>query len=69
MSARSTIDAGRLGIMLNELRLPSMKAMWADFAARADEEGWPAARFLGSRASQARSVPSVAYAPKTLAVP
>ena len=47
MSAPSTIDAGRLGIMLNELRLPSMKAMWADFAARADKEGWPAARFLG----------------------
>ena len=50
MSAPSTIDAGRLGIMLNELRLPSMKAMWADFAARADKEGWPAARFLGTLA-------------------
>ena len=41
MSTPSTIDAGRLGIMLNELRLPSMKAMWADFAARADKEGKP----------------------------
>ena len=50
MSAPSTIDAGRLDIMLNELRLPSMKAMWADFAARADKEGWPAARFLGTLA-------------------
>jgi DNA replication protein DnaC len=50
MSAPSTIDAGRLGIMLNELRLPSMKAIWADFAARADKEGWPAARFLGTLA-------------------
>ena len=50
MSAPSTIDAGRLGIMLNELRLPSMKVMWADFAARADKEGWPAARFLGTLA-------------------
>lgn len=34
-----SIDAGRLGIMLNELHLPSMKAIWADFAARADKEG------------------------------
>ena len=54
MSAPSTIDAGRLGIMLNELRLPSMKAMWADFAARADKEGWPAARFLGTLAERDR---------------
>ena len=50
MTAPSTIDAGRLGIMLGELRLPSMKAIWADFAARADKEGWPAARFLGTLA-------------------
>ncbi len=53
MSPPSTIDAGRLGIMLNELRLPSMKAMWADFAARA-KEGWPAARFLGTLAERDR---------------
>ena len=45
MTAPSTIDVGRLDIMLGELRLPSMKAIWADFAARADKEGWPAARF------------------------
>ena len=57
MSPPSTIDAGRLGIMLNELRLPSMKAMWADFAARADKEGWPAARFLGALAAH-RAAPA-----------
>ncbi len=47
MNAPTTIDAGRLALMLGELRLPSMKAVWADIAAHADKEGWPAARFLG----------------------
>jgi len=40
------IDAQRLSLMLNELRLPAIKHMWGDFAARADKEGWPAARLL-----------------------
>jgi DNA replication protein DnaC len=35
---------------LNELRLPAIKQGWADFAARADKEGWPAARFLATLA-------------------
>ena len=39
------IDAGRLTLALNELRLPTIKTIWPDFAARADKEGWPAARF------------------------
>ncbi|WP_216856837.1 ATP-binding protein [Acidisoma sp. S159] len=44
------IDAGRLTLALNELRLPTIKTIWPDFAARADKEGWPAARFLASLA-------------------
>jgi len=48
MSARETIDAGRLRLMLNELRLPTIKQVWSDFAARSDKEGWPAARFLAA---------------------
>ena len=44
----STTDAARLGIMLNELRLPTIKTLWPEFAARADKEGWPAARFLAA---------------------
>jgi len=48
MNARPMIDAQRLNLMLNELRLPAIKHMWSDFAARADKEGWPAARFLAA---------------------
>ena len=40
------IDEARLGIMLNELRLPTIKSLWPQFAEQADQEGWPAARFL-----------------------
>lgn len=50
MSASPMIDAQRLSLMLNELRLPAIKHMWGDFAARADKEGWPAARLLAALA-------------------
>lgn len=33
-------------MMLNELRLPTIKTFWQQFVAQADQEGWPAARFL-----------------------
>jgi DNA replication protein DnaC len=46
MTNPNDIDAGRLSILLNELRLPAIKMLWADFAEQADREGWPAARFL-----------------------
>ena len=42
----NTIDAARLELLLTELRLPSVKLMWAKLAQQADKEGWPAARFL-----------------------
>jgi DNA replication protein DnaC len=48
VTAPVPIDAARLGVMLNELRLPTIKTVWPDFAARADKEGWPAARFLAA---------------------
>jgi DNA replication protein DnaC len=40
-------DDARLGMMLNELRLPTIGRVWADFTQRADKEGWPATRLLG----------------------
>ena len=43
-----TIDAARLSFMLNELRMPTIKHLWPQFAERADKEGWPAARFLAA---------------------
>ncbi len=41
-------DEARLGIMLTELRLPTIKTLWPRFAETADREGWPAARFLAA---------------------
>ncbi|NML96263.1 ATP-binding protein [Novosphingobium sp. TW-4] len=50
MSAAPMIDAQRLSLMLNELRLPTIKHIRGDFAAQADKEGWPASRFLAALA-------------------
>lgn len=48
MKASNAIDAARLTLLLNELRLPATKLMWPQFAEQADKEGWPAARFLAT---------------------
>ena len=50
MKATDPIDAARLALLLAELRLPAVKQVWADLAAQADKEGWPAARFLAALA-------------------
>ncbi|ATW03360.1 MAG: IS21-like element helper ATPase IstB [Parasphingorhabdus sp.] len=52
MKTSHTVDAARLGIMLNDLRLPTIKTLWPQFAEQADKEGWPAARFLAAIAEQ-----------------
>ncbi len=46
MNTANTIDAAKLAILLNELRLPTIKTVWPRFADQADKEAWPAARFL-----------------------
>jgi hypothetical protein len=46
----SGIDAARLSLMLNDLRLPAIKQDWPGFAERADKESWPAARLLAALA-------------------
>ncbi|MFM9849058.1 MAG: IS21-like element helper ATPase IstB [Hyphomicrobiaceae bacterium] len=43
MKKTNATDAARIELLLAELRLPAMKLMWADLAARADKEGWPPA--------------------------
>ncbi len=48
MKTTSAVDTARLGIMLNELRLPTIKVVWPQFAEQANKEGWPAARFLAA---------------------
>jgi DNA replication protein DnaC len=42
------IDATRITLALNELRLPAIKALWPRFAEQADKEGWRAARLLSA---------------------
>jgi hypothetical protein len=41
-------DNGRLALMLNELRLPTIGRLWPEFAERSDKEGWQASRLLGA---------------------
>ena len=49
---RPQVDAARLALMLTELRLPPMKAVWPEFTDRADQEGWPAAHTLAALTEQ-----------------
>jgi len=44
------IDAARVELLLHDLRLPGVKAIWPRLAALSDKEGWPAARFLAALA-------------------
>ena len=48
MTSKTTVDAARVELLLNELRLPGVKLMWAKLAEQSDKEGWPAARFLAA---------------------
>jgi len=50
MKRTNPVDAARVELLLAELRLPAVKLVWADLAAQADKEGWPAARFLAALA-------------------
>jgi hypothetical protein len=49
-TAVNTADASgssaAVPIMLTELRLPTIKRLWADLAAQSNREGWPAERLL-----------------------
>ena len=47
---RIKVDTARLPLLLRELRLPTIAAMWQTFTERADREGWPAARLLATLA-------------------
>jgi DNA replication protein DnaC len=44
------IDAQRLSLILNDLRLPAIKQIWPEFAERADKEGWPGGRLIAALA-------------------
>ena len=48
MNATHPVDAARLALLLNELRLPAIKVLWPQFAEQSDKEGWPAAQFLAT---------------------
>ena len=44
----TTADAAKLPVMLTTLRLPTIARLWQELGARADREGWGAARFLAT---------------------
>ena len=44
----ASCEPARIALMLSELRLPTIGRLWSQFAERSDQEGWPAARFLGA---------------------
>jgi DNA replication protein DnaC len=44
------VDTARLPLLLHELRLPAIARLWPEFAERADQESWPAARLLSALA-------------------
>lgn len=46
MTAAVAVAGGRLGLMLTELRLPTVKRLAADLCAQSDSEGWPGHRLL-----------------------
>ena len=50
MKTTDPVDAARVALLLAELRLSAVRLVWADLAAQADKEGWPAARFLAALA-------------------
>ena len=58
MTSSHTVDEARLSIMLNDLRLPTIKTLWPQFAEQADREGWPAARFLAAIAEHELAEPA-----------
>jgi len=51
-TTRPALDSEHLNLMLTELRLPTFKAQWQDFAQTADSESWPALRLLSALAEQ-----------------
>ncbi len=46
MSAGTNMADGRLGLMLSQLRLPTIKRIAGDLCAQSDREGWPGHRLL-----------------------
>lgn len=50
MKTSPAIDAARLTLLLNELRLPTIKTVWSRFTEQSDREGWPGARLLATLA-------------------
>ena len=50
MNTAPRIDAARLTLLLNQLHLPTIKAVWPRFTDQADKDGWPGARLLATLA-------------------
>ena len=53
MTKAKTIDTARVELLVAELRMPGIRAIWPRLAEQSDKEGWPAARFLAALAEVA----------------
>ena len=59
MSGAAVASGGRLGMMLSDLRLPTIKRLADDLCAQSDREGWP----LVVRGDEVVAVPGIVEAP------
>jgi hypothetical protein len=50
ISTSITATSARLGVMLTDLRLPTIKRLAGDLCAQSDSEGWPGTPLAGSAA-------------------
>jgi hypothetical protein len=46
VSGAAVSTGGRMELMLNDLRLPTIKCLASDLCAQSDREGWPGYRLL-----------------------
>ena len=46
MTGAVVAASGRLGMMLSDLRLPTIKRLAGDLCTQSDREGWPGQRLL-----------------------
>jgi hypothetical protein len=64
-----TDDAGRLALLLVELRLPTIARLWPELAQLANKEGWPGTRFLGAAGTPSRRTGETAYRTPSQRIP
>lgn len=55
----ANIGVAQLPVMLNALRLPTIRRVWQELGARADRESWGSARFLAAMCDPTMTVAAI----------